>query len=93
MDADQDGVGLLAQWVAGEESFRHAPGAVEVARVESLHGDGGEGVLVVIGEALPLGREALVAEPFSQIAAVQRHRLFRSAHRIVEARLERDEVE
>jgi hypothetical protein len=64
-------VRLFAQGVAGDQAFGGEPGAVDIAGLETSSRDDRERILEVIGEALALRGEAVVAEALGEVAAVQ----------------------
>ena len=64
-------MGLLAEWIAGEQLLGCAPRSGEVAPPEPFLTDVAQRVLEQVRQALPLGREAVVTEPFGEVSAVQ----------------------
>ena len=65
MDADQDGVGLLAQGVALEQSIGRRARPEDITGREPSLGDDRKGILEPVGQPLALGRKAVVPEPSS----------------------------
>lgn len=63
MDADQDGVGLLAQGVALEQSIGRRARPEDITGREPSLGDDRKGILEPVGQPLALGREAVVPQP------------------------------
>ncbi len=53
-----DRVRLLAQGIASEQLLGDDLGGGRVAGLEPLLRDAGEGILVAVGQALPLGRRS-----------------------------------
>ena len=90
---DDHRVGLLAKHVAGEELLRGGPGADQAAVREPPLADLGERILVHVGQPFPLGSEALVAEAFGEVAAVELDRGFGAAVVAADARFEEIRVE
>ena len=70
VDGDQDRVRLLPQEVALEQAIRGRPRADQVTCLQTTLGDDRQRVLVAIRESLALGGEAIVTEPFEEVAVV-----------------------
>ncbi len=71
MDRDEHGMRLLAQGIAIEQALGELPGRGRITGRQSLLGDRRQGVLETVGQALALAGEAVVPEPFEQVAVVE----------------------
>ena len=84
---------LLAERIAGEEQRGGLARALDVTGGQARVGDGREGVLVQIRDALAVGREALVAEALGEVAAIERERPAGILGTVRNERLEGHDVE
>ena len=87
-DHDEDRVRLLADRVSDDGLLGGPARAGEVPAGEPMLGHRHQRVLVPIGEALPLRREAVVSERLHEVAAVQLDGPLGAARAVVEAALE-----